>query len=438
MAESVRRLYNSSVIRAVSCVLIVLAVAGVAALQDLPPESPRPAPVPAPAPPPTPINVPASGLFDWDRDTKYLGAFRIPQTPIAGTDLQFNGTGLAFNDANQSLFIVGRDLDGSATLDGQPVGQRVAEIAVPDPVIADTVDELPIASILQAPLEPTEGLVAQAAVGNTPMKIGGLLVWKGRLYISEYGYYDGANLQTLTHFSRPLSLTKRRDVRGPYGLQSAAVPPPLGARMYSGWMAIVPNSLRDALGGDVVVGQCCLAIVSTISNGPSAFGWNPDQFGPNQNVVADFFYTPDYPLGNGWAAQSPYWNGTTKIGGSTFVRGTRSLLFFGSHGTGPFCYGSGDTCNDPVYPPQGTHAPPYVYQIWAYDATDLQMAVNGQRTPWSVVPYAIWNPTFPFEPVQHQRAINGVAYDPVTGRIFVEQILADPPFNSVIHVFQGP
>ena len=83
------------------------------------------------------------------------------------------------------------------------------------------------------------------------------LIWNGRLYVSMYGYYDAGNKQQLSHFNRPLTLSTTGDVRGPFGLYSD-VPPPLGARMYSGWMAILPMSFRALLGGGVVVGQCCV------------------------------------------------------------------------------------------------------------------------------------------------------------------------------------
>src|SRR5690242_20721555 len=124
VAEGFKRLYYSSVIR-VACLVGCLAVAGVgAALQERPPEPPRAAPAPTPAPTPAPpaavpsptppsafVSGPAAPLFDWTRDTTYLGAFKLPSTQIAGTFFRFNGTGLAFNDANQSLFIVSRDND---------------------------------------------------------------------------------------------------------------------------------------------------------------------------------------------------------------------------------------------------------------------------------------------------------------------------------------
>jgi hypothetical protein len=396
----------------------------------------------APSPPPSrspvqasSVAAPSQPLFDWTRDATYLGAFKLPQDQIAGTLFKFNGTGLAFNDAKQTLFIVARDNDAASTLDGQPAGQRIAEISIPNPVISDSVASLPLASIVQNPMEPTEGQLSLAAVPGTPTKIGGLLVWKNRLYGTLFAYYDANDKQVLSHFSRPVDLSVTGNVAGPFRVYAPDVTLPyLKARLYSGWMAIVPPPWRTLLGGDVITGACCNNISSGSSNGPAAFAWQPDSLAANQTVVTNFYYPNTNPLAV-WNTQNPYWNGTTLMGGAIFLRNSRTLLFIGSHGTGPFCYGSGAVCDDPIYSAQGGHAAPYAYQIWAYDALDLQMVVTGQRAPWSVVPYATWNIQMPFEPVTPK--LNGAAYDPATGRVFIEQFRGDGDF-PVIHIFQTP
>ena len=82
------------------------------------------------------------------------------------------------------------------------------------------------------------------------------------------------------------------------------------------------------------------------------------------------------------------------MGGLVFPAGTRSVLFFGKQGVGTFCYGPGTSnqalvgtiapgfvdpyCYDPVDDSKGTHAYPYIYQVWAYDANDLAAAKAGQ------------------------------------------------------------
>ncbi len=105
---------------------------------------------------------------------------------------------------------------------------------------------------------------------------------------------------------------------------------------------------------------------------------------------------------------------------------------FGRQGIGPFCYGTGAACHDPADNSQGTHGYPYVYFVWAYDAADFAAVRAGTKQAWEVVPYAIWTLPLPFgNPNAH---LNGAAYDPVTGRIFVSQGFGDGA-KPLIHVF---
>ena len=118
--------------------------------------------------------------------------------------------------------------------------------------------------------------------------------------------------------------------------------------------------------------------------------------------------------------------------GVVFPDGTRSVLFFGRHGLGPFCYGTGEKCHDPYDGSQGTHGYPYAYRVWAYDAVDLAAAKNGEKQPWDIKPYAVWNLDLPF--ASGSGHLNGAAYDPVTGQIFVSQAFGDGT-KPLIHVF---
>ena len=120
-----------------------------------------------------------------------------------------------------------------------------------------------------------------------------------------------------------------------------------------------------------------------------------------------------------------------------FPEGTDSVIFFGSHGTGPFWYGiNGDYpgLNDPARQAKGTHAYPYVYQAWAYDANDLLAVKNGTKEPWEVQPYDVWNLNLPY--ATDTKWAGGVAYDAATGRIFVSELHQGEWATPVIHVYQ--
>jgi hypothetical protein len=114
------------------------------------------------------------------------------------------------------------------------------------------------------------------------------------------------------------------------------------------------------------------------------------------------------------------------MAGVALPEGTRTLLFVGSHGIGPWCYGTGGpggTCDDPVAQPRGGHAYPYVHQIWAYDMRDIVKVRRSHKSPWSPEPYGIWRFDLPFQ--NGGRRISGVAYDPAANRLYLAQWRGD-------------
>jgi hypothetical protein len=281
--------------------------------------------------------------------------------------------------------------------------------------------------VLQPFADVTEGRLPLVDQGT--VKIGGLLVGDDRLYVSAYSYYDGDGNQRLSHFVSGLDLAVRDDVQGPYQVWDRA-------GLVSGYMARVPVEWQPLLGGPVLVGQCCLAIISRTSYGPAAFAVDLSTLAQPDPILALplLYYPPAHPLGQ-WGTQNPYVNGSTSIRGLVFPARTRSLLLFGRHGTGPFCYGSGAECNDPADQSQGTHAYPYEYYVWAYDALDLLAVRDGLRQPWEVRPYATWILDIPFKPSSGAAVINGAAYDSTSGRVYVSQAYGDRSL-PLIHVFR--
>jgi len=142
------------------------------------------------------------------------------------------------------------------------------------------------------------------------------------------------------------------------------------------------------------------------------------------------YYPLEHPLAP-VSTQNDYFNLTTQIVGVAFPPGTRSLLFFGRHGTGPYCYGTGEECNDPVDPYQGTHAYPYVHQVWAYDALDLLAVKNGTKQPWEPRPYALWR--LSEMDATGSATIAGATFDPASGRVFITERYGEEP---IVHVYQ--
>jgi len=358
----------------------------------------------------------------------HIGAFRAtvgdldkPNTLSAG------GNVLAYNSKNNSLII-----------DGHIGYQYLSEITVPNSIAFNPLDisSLNKNSTLQAITNSLEYKLSQINPTDTNSQYaGGVLAYNGKLIIGAYSYYDAQGKQSGSHFTRALDLSLTNS------MSNAITLPGVKPRWVGGAMAEIPIEWQSALGGPVLSGIGGLAIGSASSNGPSAAVIDPENL-TSKPAVQLVGYPLELPLsrlhGYGNDVQNPIWNRLTQTRGILFPKGSRSILFYGRHGLGPLCYGSGLVCNDPSDPYKGYHAYPYSYQVWAYDALDFQKVRNGLMPPENVKPYAVWTFDLPFQENAPMREIGQVAYDSSTGRIFVSQIrgysvgyTAEP----IIHVF---
>jgi hypothetical protein len=367
-------------------------------------------------------------------DLVYQGAFLLPASSLDRTSFSYGGTALAYNAAHNSLFAVGHDWY-----------QLTAEVTIPLVVVSNDLDDLNTASFLQPFTDATNGKIDDT--GGTTNKIGGQLVYQGKLYGTSYIYYDAPGAQVVSHWVRPSTSLSSGRATGLYQVGE------LGAGMVSGYLAEIPAAWRAALGGPVLTGNCCLSIISRTSFGP-AFAFDPAQLGA-ANPVPDtplVYYPTGHPeLGDWDATWDPaggvFFNGTTTVRGVVFAQGTRSVLFFGTQGTGEFCYGEGTDdpalvglptgdgsiwCYDPDGSSKGTHGYPYVAEVWAFDANDLAAVRDGTKQPWEVRPYATWTLSLPFG----SGVIGGAAYDASTGSIYVSQQFGNgtDPVIHVLHV----
>ncbi len=348
---------------------------------------------------------------------KYEGAFRAPKNTINGSSFDWGGTAIAFNKKNHSLFIVGHDHD-----------QLVAEISIPKIIESNSLGSLEKAEIIQPFADASDGRMDKVD-NDGAVKVGGLYVRRNRLYGSAYSYYDADGSQVRSHFESTLTLDRKGDAGGMYRLGK------LGAGFVSGWMADVPRAWQRAVGAHSLTGNCCIPIISRTSYGPAAFGFNPDRLRKKKSARLKplVYYPQSHPTLGDWDSNSRYFNGSTSMAGLVLPNSTRSLLFFGVHGQGDFCYGTGAECGDPADESKGTHGYPYAYQIWAYDMNELLRVKKKEIKPWSVRPYKTWNFNLPFS--SDVKRLGGVAYDAKEGRIFVSQQFGDDNY-PVIHVFK--
>jgi hypothetical protein len=374
-------------------------------------------------------------------DLVYQGAFRLPEGDYGSPTFHgfnYGGTAIVFNSEHQSLFIVGHDHD-----------QMVAEISIPSAVNSSDTNALSTARVLQPFADICEGnrqkILSENEVYTGSVKIGGLLVYGDKLLGSLYGYFDGAAAQMLTHFSSSKNVSKTGDFQGMFKIGA------LPAGFVSGYMTMIPQPWQRKLGGKALTGNAALPVISRTSFGPAVSSFNPDELGSASPVPAIplVYYPEKHPTLGGWNSNSKDFNGTTEIKGVVFPSGSRSVLFFGRHGKGEFCYGEGTGdlalaqkskdrliegkyCYDPAFSSKGTHGYPYAYQVWAYDANDFLAVLSREKMPWDIVPYSTWNITLPF--AGKNISIAGVAYDQLTQRIFLSQSYGNKSM-PVIHVF---
>jgi hypothetical protein len=315
----------------------------------------------------------------------YLGAFKLPAGALGSTyGFGAAGTGglgtyaITFNANRNSLFI-----------GGHPYEQRVAEIAIPT-----SLSGTPTATALSNLTDPVEGRLGSINPGDPNQKIlGAALAMGNQLYVAGYSYYDGGVTQTKSYFSRPINLSTTGQVLGPAQVGST----------YPGWVdrsaTLVPTEWQSLLGGPALTGGGGGAINAVQSWGPSTVVFNPANITGTGNVPATLVlgYPMSNPL-NPATTGNALWSQCDVVPGQAFIAQTRSVLFFGYHGMGNYCYGiggsSGGDCHDPDNNSKGVHCYPYRSQVWAYDANELLAVKNGTKQSYQVHP----TPTPPTSP----------------------------------------
>jgi len=332
-----------------------------------------------------------------EEDFTLLGSFGI-----SGDEFDFGGCGMSFDPD-------GDGGNGSIYLSGASnAPMTVGQIAIP--ALSGS------ASVLTSPVTvPNPGGLD---------RVGGTLIYNGRLIISGFEYYDGDTSATKSHW-RSSDLT----------VGNAGSPKTVGTlnpAFYGGYMGLIPEEWQAALGGPCFTGQGCVSIISRTSLGMCMHAFDPDAIAGSEPItVQSLLYYPEaHPMDGTTAAdQSPYWNGSTQLSGAFFPPGTRSVCFVGRHGTGTVCYGTGTqnggSCVDPFLGGQTYHAYPYVHRLWAFDALDLQAVKDGSLDPWEVMPYAYWD--LPGIGTENEALVpyGGLAYDPASRRVYIARGTGD-------------
>ena len=390
----------------------------------------------------------ASKPLFTESDMTRVGGFKVEP----GANSYEAGFGMAYNPANGRLLIT----------DGPTSSVKVMEIAIPVAVDTSNTAQMNTASITQTQVDVTEGTMGEVTgVGNESyFRFGGLLVYNSKLVFNGLMWYDANNDTRVSHGTHSLTLSESSFAGWDTFWNNTKT------GYMAGPMAHVPSYAQDALGGTVLTGGAPGAsIISRLSLGPAAIVINPDDISgrtPNTHTgVPLLYYTLSNPLEvvneeDGTTSIHEVWNKTSYMYGMAIPNGYRTLLYFGKHGYGDFCYGAGtdnqalhgtpngmhEWCYDLEGWDQGDHAYPYRYQVWAYDLLDLEKvkagtinpATGSPWQPWELQPYAWWQVTFPVSlpanplcaTCTRLTVLGGVGYDSTNKIFYVPQMLADP------------
>jgi hypothetical protein len=367
------------------------------------------------------VQVPQEPLLHQS-DLQYIGAFRMPNYTDATDQFSYGGNALAFNPANNSLFTVGHH-------------QSVSEISIPTSIVNSTnLGSLATATMLQ-PWKSVTPVLSNTLPYAPSGPIGGLIVANGQLIGTQFSYYDGAYEQVTSHFIVSSLDLASATVSGLYQVGS-------GGRILAGYMTEIPSEWQSILGAPYMTGQADLSIISTVSSGPAAFGFDPSRMASGTSPRIPYVsYPADHELGPYTGPANPMQSGTGQVRGMIFPPGTGSVLFFGSSGTNYGGYGLSQDYGDMNYGGSyGAHSlnGEYSFQVWAYRASDFVAVKQGTKQHWQVFPYYVWNFKFPISLGTQEGG--AVAFDPVTSRVYVAMTNVDREAMysclPIIQVFQ--
>ena len=416
-------------------------------------------------------------------DLAYQGAFRLPD------DFQWGALGLSYRSpiagaAEATLFVTGGQ---SPTNDEGPCYEGstgchayFGEVAIPSPVVADDWESLPVADFVQQ-LTPFDNGLAHglspytfvAGIEHVPAQ--GTQT-TDKLYGSLEDWYPEGDHGDNTF---PTVWFSELDGSNPQGLFHVG---PSGDALFHGrkmgdYLFTVPQSYADTwLGGRTVVtgrargtsppdapGMGGEGATAGGSQGPTLIAFRPfaeDTPTGDLDAVPMLFYRVKYPgcagpdVGIGGQETNCDFPGFTMCDfwtGGAFIENAEqsAVVLVGKTGT-TNCYYCGTPADNPqctVEPlpgecdrhcdeGQGFHCGPYQTRVLLYDTEELGRAAQGEIEPWTVLPYANWEPKSFFTQGPTCYEPGGAAFDRVGRRLFMtERGLGGDTNAAVVHVW---
>ncbi len=357
-----------------------------------------------------------------------------------------------------------------------------AEVTIPSPATAANWEDLPVAGLLRGPTVFDGGLAATVDEAYTFVS-GIQFVPRQGTQTSDkiYGALNAWYPEGLFgDASFPTVWFSELDGSSPQGVfhVGPSADPLFHGRKMGEYLFMVPQWYADAyLGGrTLVTGRSRGTPLADPGGNPAAGGsqgptlfafhpWQTDTPGGDLDAVAMLYYRARYPecagpdIGVGGqpvACDYPGFSMCDAWTGASFVeRGEkRGILILGHKGC-TNCYYCAETADDPechaaLRPSEcdrfcnegrGYHCGPYKRQVIFYDTDQLGQAASGALSPWTVLPFEIWEPTeFYLKPSEGNTCgdVGGMAYDSAGGRLFMVERGLDGYENenaTVVHLW---
>jgi hypothetical protein len=426
--------------------------------------------------------VPTNALLP--EDFTYLGAFRLPDEfawGALGMDFYPSGDGGA-----GSLFVTGFQglLDGSfePCYEGsQGCNGYFGEVSIPEPGKVSNWEDLPLATFIQEMAIFDGGLVQTVHEAYSFVSDIAYVPQQGsqrgdKLYGSLNEWYPEGSFGDDTFPTVWFSDLDGSNAHGVFHV-GPEEPPFHGIKMGS-YLFTVPQAYADQyLGGRTLItgrargtappgspGLDGEGAIAGGSQGPTLMAfhaWDSDDPGGNLDAIPMLYYRVKYPgcagpdigvAGQATDCDFPGFSMCDDWTGAAFLQaGDRATIAIVGLKGASNCYYCGDpvddsecgveplpgecdlTCNED----RGYHCGPYRRQVLLYDTQALGQAALGEIDPWSVLPYAIWEPEELFLASPCCYNMGGMAFDATNGRLFItERGLGEGEMNAaVVHIW---
>ena len=376
-------------------------------------------------------------------DLTYLGAFRVPGGKLGKSRFANGGNTLTFRPNGDPR---GKNdgYPGSLFLIGHSKQQMVAEISIPVPKISPEKDAtgFHIATLLQPFSDITGGKLSE--MEWVYPEVGGLAYLSAhpsqpsdQIYWTLFKGYNVAYENHLSHGSSDVTLSTP-NASGAWRLgQNPAL-------HTAGYIFTVPKDFADQhFGGRRLISGAGFANKGGItSHGPPMYAFAPWQHPiqpPPHGAELNALPLTYYPYTGNESKSFPGYQRSDRWSGATWITAGKkqAVLIVGRVSLGELRYGKAQPGDCSKY--KGYHGDPYEPRFIFYDVNDLAASARGDKKPWRVLPYSIWNPARSL--LSHcSWQLSGATYDFDNHLLYVLQPKADMVTSiyalyPLIHVF---